>query len=224
MGRTITLAELRQAILVRGGWEGSRDLTADVLNEFVNQAVVKVWRLLVRKGGDYCTQRATLTTTPGQQSVTVGWPTAFQKLRKLELLEGGEYTRLRPTTLDASHRFAQATGRAYRYWIEGSALYLAPTPTVADTLRLFYIPYAERMVNDGDTFDGINGYEELVILLGKLQCEARQEMDTSETRADITEALTDIRADAEDRDNAEPFYLNPNGPDDDVDDEADLWA
>ncbi len=224
MGRTSTLAELRQAVLVAGGWEYSGDLTPDVLNEYVNKAVVKVWRLLVRKAEDYCTARATLTTTPGSDAVTVGWPATFQKLRKLELAEGSEYTRLRPTSLDAAHRFSQSTGRAYRYWLEGATLYLAPTPQAADSLRLFYIPYAERMVNDGDTFDGINGYEELVILIAKLYCERRQEMDTSGTERDIAEAQQDIRSDADGRDANEPFYLNPSGPDDDVDDEADLWA
>jgi hypothetical protein len=219
MARTATLAELRQSVLVAGGWENSADLTPAVLNEYINKAVAKIWRLLVKKGADYCTQRATLTTTPNSDAVTVGWPATFQKLRKLELQEGSDYTKLRPTSLDAAHRF-RAGGRGYRYWLEANVLYLAPTPTVADTLRLFYIPYAVKMTNDADTFDGINGYEELVILWAKMYCERRQEMpEWQATWTEIQEAAADIKADADDRDAAEPFYLNANGPDDDPEDD-----
>ena len=89
------------------------------------------------------------------------------------------YRQLRPADLAASHQFGTAVSLNYRYRIEAGNLVLMPIPATVEVLRLFYIPFAAVLSSDASTFDGINGYEELVIQLALLRCRRREELDTS---------------------------------------------
>lgn len=212
MAWTTTLADLRTAVLRRGGVELSADLTPVVLNEFVNEAVAELWDLLRQKGDDLLVTSTTLPTSPGVN--TVALPSTFYKLRKLEIVDASTvsgYRRLRSHDLDSSHLFGPTVaGKAYRYRLQGSNLVLVPTPLAIETLRLWYVPHATRMVADVDVLDGYNGYEELIIQLAWRRCLVRQDLDTSTSDREIGRLTMRIEAASDGRD-AEPFYLSPLG-------------
>ena len=59
-------------------------------------------------------------------------------------------------------------------------LKLIPTPNIANLkFKLWYIPTYTALVNDSDTFDGINGWEEYVILDVVIKMLAKQQQDTT---------------------------------------------
>lgn len=211
MTRTITLANLRTAVLQRGGVENSADLTPSVLNGYVNEGIAEFWDILKSKRDDRLVTSTTLTTSINVDNVTL--PSDFYELRKLEIVDSNSpsgYTRLRKVDLDATHRYYTLYGKRYRYRLQGNAVYLHPTPQAVETVRMFYIPYAPLLVNDSDTVDGISGYEELITALAWRRCLVRQDLSTASMDAEIQRLAARISAAADGRDD-EPFALDPRG-------------
>jgi hypothetical protein len=219
-----TRTQVRQAIRLRGGWTTSLRVTDALLNNIIDEAVQELWDLLVGKWADYYTVESTQVATPGNPLIfsNVGW----YKIRKLELdVSGnasGEWVRVKPTSVDGIHLYARAN-RA-RYYIRDQGLRLVPTPTVADRFRLHYIPPALLYGDDEDTIDFINGYESIVIQKSKLAVETELKLDTTDTLRRVAELEARIRTAADGQDAGDPFYLDPRGPADDLDDEVDEWA
>jgi len=217
MPRTITLAQLRTGVRVRGDWENSTDITNAVLDDVINSAIAELWDLMIGRWADYYVTRTNLTATSGVE--TIALPSTFYKLRKLELLWSGtvdtataRYVELLPIDLKASHLPLYGSPRAYRYRMAQSSLYLSPFPDRAETIRMTFIPYATTLVADGDTFDGINGYEELAMALAMRRLLVRQELPTGEVDGEIQRLTDRVRSAADNRDASEPFYLDPRGP------------
>lgn len=212
MPRTVTLADLRTAVLRRGGIRRSSDLTSAVLNDLINEGIAQVWNLYKTKRDDRLVTSTTLNTSVGV--ATVALPATFLELRKLEIVDSSAasgYRRLRPVDLDSQHLFSTVSGKSYRYRLEGLNLVIVPTPQAVETLRLYFIPYATVLSADGDTFNGYNGDEKLVIAYAWRECLSRQDLDTSQADARIAKLEANVLSYSDGRD-AEPFYLDPRGP------------
>jgi hypothetical protein len=61
-----------------------------------------------------------------------------------------------------NHTWTRYSAKGYR--LRASQLEFLPVPTGAVTARLQYVPVFTDLVADGDTFDGINGWEKMVAL------------------------------------------------------------
>jgi len=211
--RAWTLAQLRRAVLRRAGEpeEGTQDLTPGVLNEFINEAIAELWDLLLKKADERLVVNTTLATTIGTQAVAL--PASFYRLRKVEIADSSSpsgYRQLFATTLDAQHLYSSVTGEEYRYWQHSYSLEMVPVPQAVENLRVWYIPVAPVLVDDGDAIDGYNGYEELVVQLAFRRTLVRQNLETSPAETEIARLVGRIEAAADGRD-AEPFYLSPRG-------------
>jgi hypothetical protein len=213
MARSVTFAQMVTAVQSRGSYENSADITSTLIKEFLNEALAETWDILVGKWQDYYVTRSNLSVSANQDGITL--PTDFYKLRKLEIVDSSSptgYRRLRPHDLDSAHTFFTVTQKRYRYRLEGAKLYIAPIPTTAETLRLFYIPSCPVLASDSDTFDGVNGYEGLVIQLALKRCMDRQDESTGSVDQEIARLTARVRTAADSRDADEPFYLNSRGP------------
>jgi hypothetical protein len=239
MARFVTLLSMRTAIQIRGSYENSLDITVPILNDFINEACAEVWDILKSKRDDRLVVAVTLTTVPGQDFIDLsavapldvnGAASSFYELRKLEIADTSipsGWRRLRKVDLDVSHLYSTLIGKRYRYRMQGSGiagsvdqLVLHPTPLAVETLRAYIIPSAPILVADGDKFNSVSAYEELVFQLAWRRCRDRQEQDLSACDREISRLTARISAASDGRD-PEPFYLNPHGasggPDDDLD-------
>ena len=223
MSNTRTLLQLRTAVVTRGQYEHSNDINPvgdpSLLNDFINEAIAEIYDLIVQKWADYYTVSSTTSIVSGTDSYAL--PTDFYKLRKVEILMSGSngdpnarWRRLRPHDLEARHLYSQygLIAKGYRYRLQAGNIVLVPVPASAETIRMFYIPFSTRLSADGDTFDGINNYEELVIHTALLRCKRREELPTDDIEREIARLTARIRTAADGRDAAEPFYLSPGGP------------
>jgi hypothetical protein len=113
--------------------------------------------------------------------------------------------------------FSTLNGKAYRYRLQGSGLALAPIPQAVETLRLYFIPYAAILTSDGDTLDGYNGLERLVVEYVFRDITEAQDLNTDRIEQRIARMEAAVLAAADGRD-VEPFYLSPMGSDHDYDD------
>lgn len=239
MANTRTLAQLRTSVLSRFQWENSPDIlpggSTSQLNEWINEGIAELYDLLLDKADD----RFVVTPNVGDGSQislvagqdTYALPSTFYRGRKVEILMSGtigsgteRYKRLFTAAVDASHVYTMwgLVAKGYRYRYQGQNVVLMPTPQAPDTIRVWYIPYAPRLVADGDTLEGWNQYEELVIQLAGLRGRMREELPTDDVEREIARLTARIRSASDGRD-VEPFYLNPSGPGVGIDDDAGWW-
>lgn len=233
MAKTVTLLELRTRVRFEGDFENSIPIDDDRLNEVINSQIDTLWNLLLRYRGDaYAKEQSPApTTTIGSEVVTLA--ADFYKLQQVEILDGGNYVRLKPhSPLDRGALSATSlTPRRLRYRFQAAAagngpvLRLVPQPTAVWTLRVTYMPSATELVADGDTFDGVAGFEDMVIALSVAKLKMRESMPSGEWQALVNKLTSDITADAGGIDDGTPFTL---GTTERIDDEDDgifgLWG
>ena len=223
MALTKTLAQMRSDLKIRAGMNStgtSVDLTSTVLDGIINDAVYEGWDVITGKWLDYFTTSSSQAVTSGTDSYTV--PTDFYKLRAVWMLDGSRYIRLLPADLDAAHLYTGqtvGTKAGYRYRLMGRSLYLMPTPSANETLRIYYIPIKTEMTSDSDsvTFDVPIEYKYILAIAWRDLLD-RQNLDPSPAIAKADAYEKKLRTAADGRDAGEPFYLNPRGPVNDDDD------
>lgn len=208
MPNTQTLGQLRDAVRARGQYENSIDISDSLLLDFLNKGIAETYDLIVQKWQDYYTTSASVSVVAGVQSYPL--PSDFYKLRKVEIVLTGTKTgRLFPHDLIDAHLYTSGAGIAhrFRYRIQAGNLVLVPVPSGVDTLILYYIPYAPKLVDADDSFDGINQYEELVIQFALRLCKIREDLPHDDIDQEIARLTARIRTAADGVDASEPFYL-----------------
>lgn len=226
MADNVTLSALRDEVRFLGDFENSRVVTDTRLNARINNAIKGLWDLLLLHRADAYVkeQNPAPTSTPGSNILAL--PADFYRLRCVEVLVGSDYFPVRTHNLRDAWRIERRGAgqpRGLRYRIQGATLRLAPTPTQVYTFRVHYLPVFADLVADGDTFDGINGYDDLVVWSVIADLKRREGTNPAEAEGKVAAltkpiitAMTDI--------DAEPFSL-AGGRDlvDDFEDDADEW-
>lgn len=211
MARTRTLAEMRTDVRNQGDYANSNVFTDAILTEFINKGIAEVYELLVDASESYYLTNTTVTTTASQAYVAA--PTDLYTLKAVDVLVGSDYVPLQKFDLDerGQNKYVRYQGR-YVYRLQGSNIYLEPTPTTSsDTLRIWYIPHATKLSSDSDTFDGINGFEDLVIEKALYLCDKRDNRPLADRMQEIARLEARVRKNAEGRESDEPFYLPDYG-------------
>ncbi len=95
-------------------------------------------------------------------------------------------------------------GYPYFYKLLGNNIEVLPTPQGAFALELRYIPTATVLASDSDTFDGINGWDEFVVVdvARKMATKERDWEQVREFKGDLIKLEGRIRALAGARDRA----------------------
>jgi hypothetical protein len=138
--------------------------------------------LLEAFGQEYFYSTQSLATVNGTQSYSL--PSTFYQMLGVDVdLGGGEYMSIRPYNFHERNAHMLGFGWGYpdgvQYRIMGSKIYFIPVPTAVENVLLHYIPYPTSLSADGDTFDGINGWEEYVVV----DCAAKM-LEKEESNAD----------------------------------------
>lgn len=136
---------------------------------YINASYAELYgRIVTAFGNDYFTQ----TPATGYTFVTSGTtqffalPTDFFKLLgvDLQISAPNYYATLKPFS-----------------FAERNDLSISNTniPTAGQTIRVFYVPKMTPLVADSDTVDGVNGWEELIIIDACIKALAKEESDVS---------------------------------------------
>ena len=165
--------------------------------------------------GDNCyltvgTETPTTTTVVTPHPCTL--PTDFFKLLGVDIYINGYWRTLEP--LDWSRRGSYynnlgvwSDSSNIVYSIEGPIIRLFPEPTSSFPVKIWYIPYATVLVEDTDTFDGINGWEHYVVLDTAISMLAKEESDTRPLMAERAEIETLIDELSSTRDEGAPWRM-----------------
>lgn len=180
---TVTLLELRTRARQRADMEATGFIQDSELNTYINASYAELYDLLVSKyGSDYFVAPAhTFSTTANTE--TYALPTDFYKLLGVDCkINSSNWQTLR--RFEFSERNLPQTWDIYsteflRYRVFGSNLLFSPIPTSALQMRAWYIPLPETLVLDADSFSGVNGYEEYVVIDAAIKMLTKEESDTS---------------------------------------------
>lgn len=208
MARTSTLLQLRTRIRQRADLVNNNFCTDIEINDYINTDTTELYDLLVAAYEDYFVNTSTLTTDGTNYSyalATAPTPvmTNFYKLMGIDrLLSSGATIPLRKWNW--RERSKRAISSEYpRYRLQGDNIEFKIVPTGGLTLQIYWIPTCPLLVADIDTFDGVNGWEEIVVLNGAIKCLNKKEQDPTALINERNDMRNRIIKMAEDRDSGE---------------------
>lgn len=206
MSKTVTLSSIRTQARQRADMVNSSFVTDSELNGYINNSAAELYDLLVQKfGNDYYLSTSNITADGTNDQFSL--PTDFYKLVGVEIqVTGNDWITLRPFMFQERNRYSTAISRTIygvtdiRYRVQGSNMRFAPIPTANQVFRLWYVPVITTLVSDSDTLDGVNGYEEYVIVDAAIKCLQKEETDCSVLLTQKQALIKRVEEAAENRD------------------------
>lgn len=193
MASLITLAQLRMQSQQRADMENAQLLSNPEWNTNINKSAARLYNILTTVFEEYYVKNSILSLTPS--TATYPLPVDFYKLIRIDEIVSGSATLNVTTGL---------------YELNGQAVTVKPYNeqeknkytqfTGARSLIQNYIPVMTPMVSDGDTFDGVNGYEEWIICDAAKKARRKEESDTSDLERDMADVRKEIEDSAPNRD------------------------
>lgn len=145
----------------------------------ISQSYKELYDILIQKfGDDYFIANPVTYLTTGQidpitQAQTFPLPADFYKLMRCEVAlnpsDANSWVTLRQfQAIQANlwnypnvYTFYGITNMRYRLW--GTNLQIVPISQAGQTIRIWYSPKPNQLINDTDTVDAISGYEEYIV-------------------------------------------------------------
>jgi len=138
----VTVADLKTQALDRADMRYSNYIASDELTSLINASAQELYDILTGVYEDYYFLETNFSIANGASTFTL--PDDFYKLRGVDEVINNQF---------------RVTVKPYE-WIERNMLI---QPNGFRNLLLSWIPKMTPLVNDTDTFDGINGYEQYIV-------------------------------------------------------------
>lgn len=151
------------------------------LTERLNTNLRTVYDLLVEaRGAGFFRSVSSFSTVAATQAYAL--PAAFMSLLGVRIApSAGEFYDLVDVTESEVTAFDPVTTGALptRYQLRGANIALLPTPTAVYTVEVAYIPAFVELAADGDTFNGVCGFEEAAVWRTVAEMLAKDQSDPS---------------------------------------------
>jgi hypothetical protein len=200
MARLVTLLSLRTQAQQRADMVNSTFLTPTEWNTNINNSATDLYDILTRTFEDYNIKQAQLSLSGGQFLFPL--PTDFYKLSTVDEVIGGSII------TDGTTGVMYVTGQAVSvkpYNVQNRNSYVVPRSS--SSVLLGYVPTMTPLVADSDTFDGINGWEEYIIIDSAIKAAIKEEGDISELNSQKSAVLDRIKRSAPNRDVGGPIMM-----------------
>lgn len=203
-----TLAELRTRARQRSEMElgpGQSDtdhfITNAELNSYINASVAELYDLILSAyDSDYYLTSTNPTVTGGSNEVSL--PADFYKLKAVEKQNGSNWENIH------KFNFNDRNKGGLRYRIRKDKLTFTDNLSSGDVIRIWYSPKATTLSLDADTFDGVNNWEEYVVIDAAIKMLTKEESDTSTLMSQKQAIGSRIMAMSDDRDAGEPDSIS----------------
>lgn len=203
MAKTITLANLRTEVRRRADMEGSGFVTDSELTSYINNSATELRDILIQKFQDYYITSDDISIVSGTDTYNLA--ADFYKALGVDMvINSRQSVTMRPFMFRERNRYVYNPPRGYRYRILGDQVRVIPEPTSSFTMRIWYVPTFTNLSADGDTLDGVHGWEEYVIIDAAIKCLRKEESDTSALLQDKMFITKRIEEAADNRDVGEP--------------------
>lgn len=184
MARAVTLANLRTWVRQLSDTENDDNVSDTELTALINRHLTEVYDLLIESAPpEYYASSTTVAVSAG----TTAYPleATFRALDGVYVHESGsERRRIYPMPEGARGRYK--------------------APTASATVTLEFIPAAETLSNGSDTFDGVSGWEELIVVRAARDIMIKREADPSAVMATGAALEARIQSRSKNRDRGQP--------------------
>lgn len=182
MALNVSLATMRSKARQRSDQENSPFVSDSELTSLINDACKNLYDKLVNAGELY--KLATDTITIASNTDTYDLPDDFYKMVGIDGFVGAQSTPITIVPFNFSERnryvstvIQNVTGSGFKYVLQGEQIRFLPQPDPGTTVKLWYVPSFVDLESDDDAFDGINGFEEWVILEAAINMMIKEESD-----------------------------------------------
>lgn len=205
-----TVGNLKLEILQRINKENSPFYTDQEMNSMISQSYKELWDILAQKFGDDYFVATPYTYTTGQNVQLYPLPVDFKALLGVEVslnptdpnswitLKRFEFIQRNLWNFPNVYTFYGITNLRYR--INGNNLMLVPITQAGQTLRIWYVPRPNQLINDTDKVDGVAGWEEYIVADVAIKALAKEESDVQVFALQKAALLARIESAAENRD------------------------
>lgn len=185
MASNVTLASIKAQARQRSDQENSKFVSDSELTGYINASIKELYDTLINAGEFYFVSTQNINLVANQQEYDL--PADFYKLLGVDLVvdQQGNGVTLKPFQFEQRNSYLftptwNVVGLSYlRYLIQGNKLRFVPVPSGSTQVKVWYAPAFANLSADTDTFDGINGFEEYVIIDVALKMMAKEESDVS---------------------------------------------
>lgn len=204
----VTLSELRTRSRQRSDMVNSGFISDSELNSYINASYAELYDLLVSKHGeDYFIEQYSFTTTINTE--TYALPSNFYKLVgvDLQLDTSNNWVSLKRFEF-AERNIPQIWDIKFvdfiRYRVFGNNIRFSPVPQSNQNLRIWYVPLPDKLVNNNDSFSGVNGFEEYIVIDTAIKMLTKEESDVTSLMMEKMAMKQRIEVMAEARDEGQP--------------------
>lgn len=166
---TVTLATIRTACKYESDNVGQSYISDSEWTYYINASYQELYGKIVESfGNDYFTQTPSSGYTFSTDGVNqlFALPADFFKLLgvDLQIASPNYFVSLKPFAMSERNKLSITN---------------TLTPMAGQTIRLLYVPRATQLVADTDAMDGVNGWEEFIIVDACIKALAKEESDVS---------------------------------------------
>ncbi len=185
---SITLAQLRTESRQRADMSNSEFVSDSELNSYINNSLSELHDMLIQAyDGDYYVNEVEFTTSgnASEYALSSVIPAGdFYKLRGIDAkLNNSYWFTLAPFMFNERNRDQDTTARLgivnVKYRLVGSNIMFTPIPDDNIPVKIWYIPIAQVLSSDSDSFDDMNNFSEYVIVDAAIKMLQKEESDVS---------------------------------------------
>jgi hypothetical protein len=219
----LMLAVRQRADMVPNGYAAALTgngffVTEPELISYINQSYFELYDLLISQyGANYFVKAPPQSITTDGTNSQFALATDFYKLLGVDLLVSGNAqsaVSIKPFEFSDRNRYSVPNFQSFygasnlRYRLNGSNLWLTPTPASGQTIQVWYVPRLTPLAALSDTADGISGWTEYVICDAAIKCLQKEESDVSVLMAEKQALTMRIQAMADSRDVGAPHKVS----------------
>ena len=204
MALNVTLAYLKEQVRARADQQNSQFIKDAELVDFINGSASALYDKLVEQAENYYVTSQTIPIIAGTNEYTL--PSNFYKVLGVDYLVNNKPVPMSRFNFRDRHlyNYLDARPEIVRYGIWGNQLVFKPQAPQIATVVIWYVPSITKLVNDADLLDGVNGWEEYIILDAAIKCMIKEESDPSALMAQLQMVKDRIATMSKDRDQGEP--------------------
>lgn len=203
MARNRTLAELQQEVYELADVDRAY-IDEPQMTRMINASLAELYDLVVASNKDHYAGLHSVSVVSGTDSYALA--ADHYRLVGVDVYSSGAWHLMKRFNLHERNQSqdSDADETSTRYRVVGGALKLRPTPTWSATVRCWYIPAPPQLSLDTDTWDGIAGWEQYVIVDCCRKLGVKQHEDVTELVQDKAALASRVKGLCSDLDDNEP--------------------
>lgn len=204
MALNVTLSYLKGQVRSRADQQNSQFISDAELTNFINGSASSLYDLLVQAAEDYYVQSEVIPIVQGTNEYTL--PSMFYKILGVDYYVNNKPVPMSRFMFRERHlyNYLDARPEIVRYATWGQELIFKPQAPQIASVTVWYVPRITLLVNDSDLLDGVNGWEEYLILDAAIKCMVKEESDPSALLTQLAAVKDRIMTMSKDRNQGDP--------------------